>query len=72
MEGGYVTRNRPRCGDKDTLPEDAFFKLSLWVACPTCKQEMTAQLIEKNYIYACDKCQLFIRLADLLPRWADL
>lgn len=72
MEGGFVTRNCQKCGAKDTLPEDVFFNLSLWVACPRCKQEMAAQVIEKNYSYVCDKCQLFIRLADLLPRWTDL
>jgi ribosomal protein S27E len=48
MDGGFVTRNCPRCGNAGTLPEDVFEKLDLWVACPQCKARMTRQMVRKN------------------------
>ena len=73
MEGGFVTRNCPRCAKKDTLPEDVFISLDLRVACPECKQPMEpGRLPYTNYGYRCDRCDLGIKLADLLPRWTDL
>ncbi len=73
MDGGYVSRNCGTCGAKDTLPESVFLnELDLWVACPHCRQRMTASVVEKNYSFVCGSCELYIRLADLLPRWTDL
>lgn len=73
MEGGFVTRNCPGCGDKNSLPEVDFLKLGLWVACPECKKPMVAgRLPLSNYGYTCEACDLGIKLADLLPRWTDL
>ena len=73
MEGGFVTRNCPRCGTMDLLPETDFQRLGLWVACPECKQPMSAgRLPFSNYGYYCKACDLSIKLASLLPRWTDL
>lgn len=72
-KGGWVTRNCPKCGQKDLLPEADFRSLGLWVACPECKHPMIAgKLAHSNYGYICEGCDLGIKLADLLPRWIDL
>jgi len=73
MDGGFVTRNCPKCGEKELLPEVDFKSLGLWVACPECKKPMVAgRLPLSNYGYICEDCDLGIKLADLLPRWTDL
>ena len=73
MEGGFVTRNCSGCGTKDTLPEEIFLKLDLWVACPDCKQPMEpGRLAHTNYGYLCRSCDIGNKLADLLPRWNEL
>lgn len=72
MDGGFVTRNCPQCGSKDTLPGYVFQNLDLWVACLQCKARMTPEIVDKNYAFACHRCELYVRLADLLPRWTDL
>lgn len=73
MDGGFVTRNCPQCGNKDdTLPRYVFEKLDLWVACPQCKTRMAPEIVDKNYAFTCRGCDLYVRLADLLPRWNDL
>ncbi len=73
MEGGFVTRNCPQCGSRTTLTHDAFFnEIDLWVACPDCKQPMKRDMIDKNYGFVCEPCDVAILLAALLPRWEDL
>ena len=72
MEGGFVTRNCPECGKGEYLSEADFHELGLWVACPECRQPMTAGMVAKNYGYICEPCQNFIKLAALLPRYSDL
>jgi len=73
MEGGFVTRNCPKCGNKETLPEQAFKnELDLWVACPDCKRRMESTILGNNYGFVCESCQVSIQLSDLLPRWEDL
>jgi len=74
MEGGFVTRNCPQCGQHDTLPEGVFLhQLDLWVACPRCQRRTRPAVLEdRNYGYVCDRCQLAIRLCDLLPYWHEL
>ena len=72
MEGGYVTANCFRCGKKDTISENEFKGLRLMVSCPECKDIMLPGVIEKNYSYYCESCQLYIRLSDLLPYWTEL
>ncbi len=74
MEGSFVTRNCPKCGKPEPLPDTVFKKeLDLWVACPDCKGRMDPTiLLDKNYGYACQLCQVSIKLSDLLPRWDDL
>jgi hypothetical protein len=72
MQGGYVTQNCSKCGGSDTLKQDEFRQLQLWVACPGCKGRMLATIVDLNYAYCCDACDLNIRLADLLPRWSDI
>jgi hypothetical protein len=72
MEGGFVTANCLKCGRKETIIEDEFKKLPFICCCPECKHVMKAETIEKNYCYVCHNCNLYIRLADLLPHWSDL
>lgn len=73
MDGGFVTRNCPKCGQRELLPEADFRALDLWVACPGCKQPMVpGRLPYSNYGYLCEGCNLGVKLADLLPRWTDL
>jgi hypothetical protein len=67
MEGGFVTRNCSICGKKETLPQEVFKSLELWVACPNCKKAMSAEMIEGNYCYLCKSCDTFIKFSDLLP-----
>jgi hypothetical protein len=73
MEGGFVTRNCPKCGKPETLSEEDFMALDLWVACPSCRKPMDAgRLAHSNYGYTCRACDISIRLAALLPRYEDL
>jgi endogenous inhibitor of DNA gyrase (YacG/DUF329 family) len=73
MEGGFVTQNCPECGHRTTLSGYAFMNdIDLWVACPQCKAQMEHRVVDKNYAFACDRCDLYINLADLLPRWNEL
>lgn len=72
MEGGFVTANCLRCGKKDFISDSEFKGLSLIVSCPDCKKVMTPTMIEKNYSYYCENCELYIWLSDLLPHWEEL
>jgi hypothetical protein len=73
MQGGFVSRNCPKCNIPGSLPEAAFRGLALWVACPGCKNRMAATILpDKNYGYACARCDLGIPLFALLPKWEDL
>lgn len=75
MEGGFVTRNCWKCGRSETLPEKVFYSLNLLVACPECKRPMRPtkeDLDGWNYGYVCDKCEIGIKLANLLPHYEDI
>jgi hypothetical protein len=74
MQGGYVSRNCPDCGNPTTLPAEVFLeKLDLYVACPSCRARMTPEILfNKNYGYTCDTSKIYIDLSSLLPRWTDL
>lgn len=72
MEGGFVNADCFKCGKKETITEDEFKNLPLICCCPKCKKIMKSEMIDKNYCYTCQDCDLYIRLADVLPHWADL
>ena len=72
MEGGYVTANCSKCGNKSSVSQADFDSLQLWVSCPECRGRMVPCIYRKNYGYSCEDCDLFVRLAHLLPRWRDL
>jgi hypothetical protein len=74
MRGGLVNANCSKvgCNGKDNLTRDEFEGLDLWVDCPGCRRKMLPDMIEKNYVYACRSCALYVRLADLLPSWDQL
>jgi len=76
MQGGFVTANCSRCGKRGTLSSDEFKGLGLWVSCPECRGEMTPDIEAPpsggNYVFTCEKCDLFIRLSEILPHWEDL
>ncbi len=73
MGGGFVTRNCPTCGEYSSLPINVFLdELDPWVACPSCRTRMAKRLIDRNYSFACDKCQIYFHLADIVPNWTDI
>ena len=72
MGGGYVTANCFKCGTKEPLTFEEFDRLPFIFCCPKCKQEMEPKVVEKNYCYICQVCDLYIRFADLLPNWNEL
>jgi hypothetical protein len=77
MSGGYVSANcsQSKCNKKESLSQDEFENLDLWVNCPGCKKRMTAGLDphrNENYVYFCEDCQIFIWFSDLLPHWENL
>jgi endogenous inhibitor of DNA gyrase (YacG/DUF329 family) len=73
MTGGFITANCLKCGhgDKD-VSELKVQNLHLWVSCPECRSGMQYHKQRNNHGYACSKCQLFVKLADLLPDWSDI
>lgn len=72
MEGGFVTANCFKYGQRNTVSDGEFISLLLLVSCPKCKAIMPPKIIEKNYSYVCEDCQLYVRFADLLPHWQEL
>jgi hypothetical protein len=81
MNRGFVSANCSVCGAKDTLSEEEFKKLSVWVSCPLCQRQMEPHKLSEisgdrklagNYDYACFVCQRYILLAHLLPSWEEL
>lgn len=72
MEGGYVTADCSRCGKKNLLSLTEFQDIGLWVGCPQCQKAMDAELVYKNYGFACGKCQIYIWLSDLLQHYSDI
>lgn len=74
MDGGFVTRNCPKCGKPGTLPKDVFMnELDIWVACRLCAERMKpAELDYGTFGFICEKCDASIKLGDLLPSWEDL
>jgi hypothetical protein len=72
MKGGFVTADCFKCGRKHTVKGYEFQKLPLIVCCPECKGVMAARMVDKNYSYVCEPCDLFIDLADILPKWTDI
>jgi DNA-directed RNA polymerase subunit RPC12/RpoP len=73
-KGGLVKPKCSECGqERDTLEEEQFKKLDLWIVCPQCNSPMTAEKIQYgNYGYVCTKCDVSIKLADLVPPGEDL
>jgi hypothetical protein len=73
MQGGFVTRNCPRCNKPESLPEATFRALCIWVACPDCKTRMTPEVLpDLNYGYVCTPCAVGLPLFELIPRWEDV
>jgi hypothetical protein len=73
LEGGFVTRNCPRCNKFESLPERVFRALQVWVACPRCKGRMAPCVLpDHNYGFECSHCDIGLPLFELVPRWQDL
>lgn len=69
MDGGFITHNCLICGKKHALTNEDFLKkLNLWVSC-RCGERMNPEIIRKSYGYRCVKCQIGLKLSDLLPKW---
>jgi hypothetical protein len=58
----------PGCGKLTTLSQTGFRELRLWVACPKCQQCMLPEMPVSGYGFSCERCHIYVRLADLLPR----
>jgi DNA-directed RNA polymerase subunit M/transcription elongation factor TFIIS len=71
-QGGFVSANCAKCGTQDTLSEEEFYSLNLWVNCPDCKFRLQPAKIDNNYCYPCSRCGSEIYLSDLLPPWEGL
>jgi hypothetical protein len=72
MKGGFATANCCKCSQAWTIGRQEFERLDLWVSCPECRSSMKRDEFCKNYGYSCIACDLFVKLADLLPDWSDI
>lgn len=73
MDGGYVTRNCPRCHSSSSVPEKVFRSLPILVACPECGVHMQPRTLpDHNYGYVCDRCDVQIPLFELVPHYSEL
>jgi hypothetical protein len=75
MTGGFVTADCSECGKTRTITFDEFRDLKLWVACPSCEKQMSAEMVppkDKNYGFICKNCNIYIWLSDLLPYCQDI
>lgn len=66
-DGGYVTANCNKCGKQDTVRREDFDNIRYKCPCPVCQVPMKPTMLEMNYCYKCDLCDLFVWLADLVP-----
>jgi hypothetical protein len=77
-KAGYVTANCSKCGTPENLTRAEFFSLDLWVGCPSCRGRMVQDMVPdapgraRNYCYVCEACRCCVKLASLLPHWADV
>jgi len=70
LSGGLVKAFCSQCKSEGYFSFEEFKALRLWVACPTCNKLMSAGMVEpkdKNYVFICKDCGVYIRLADILP-----
>jgi len=75
MDGGFVTRNCPSCkkGPAHVLPIHVFKSLRLNLRCPQCNEKLcNGRDWYKNYVLICDTCDIFVKLADLIPHWSEI
>ena len=73
MDGGFVTANCTKCGKQDTVSHSEFEALDVWISCPECQQKMASQKVAySNYGYTCERCDLYVLLGDLLPKWDEI
>ncbi len=75
MDNGFVTRNCPRCkqGPGRLLPEQVFNNLTPNLRCLQCEHKLSnGRDRYKNYVLICDGCQMFVKLADLIPHWSEI
>jgi hypothetical protein len=66
-KGGYVTQNCLKCKHHANVTVSELPML----LCGNCNEEMEAKVIQKNYWYECEDCQLSCKLADLVPHWDE-
>jgi type I restriction enzyme R subunit len=70
--GGFVMANCSVCGSSCNLGKADFFKLDLWISCPTCRTRATPGMVRSNYGYTCPQCGWQCFLASLLPHYTEL
>jgi hypothetical protein len=73
--GGLVSANCSKCNRPDRLSASEFARVAnpLWVTCPKCVERMTPNQGadgKSNYGFLCERCSVFIRLADLVPHYS--
>lgn len=79
-DGGFVTADCSKlmCGKQYTVTLAEFQDIGIWVGCPQCQKAMDSGfvpsrgLLEENYGFKCEKCQVYIWLSDLLPHYSDI
>ena len=67
-QGGFVSRNCLKCGKPDYVVPAHLPDLQ----CERCDGPLKIEIIEKNYVYWCEPCDVGWPLATYLPDWSDL
>jgi hypothetical protein len=67
-EGGLVSQNCLQCGKPGTVSLDDLPDLE----CDCCESILAKEIRQKNYFYACRKCNRVWQLSDNLPHWSEL
>src|SRR5580693_4010752 len=71
-EGGFVSQNCLRCGKAYRVQDREIPDLD----CDSCKWSpkgsVMVKIIDKNYVYECERCRKRWVLAELLPHWSEL
>jgi len=67
-EGGFVSQNCLKCGKQNTVSLENLPDL----ICDCCGSNLSKEIQQKNYFYACHKCERNWKLADNLPHWSEL
>ena len=74
LSGGFIHTRCSACGADNSFYKEDFEFLPSYL-CPECHGQMKPEQLKEdgmNACYTCRNCDLYIRLADLLPNLYDL